>query len=87
MTSPLSALTDQQRRTLNILRECGWLYKKAAARLKVPEATVRSRVHMMLRRADLPDRAELAYWMALEDATTGQIRHIRSHSEHPLQPE
>ena len=71
-------LTRQQRDTLQVLRECGWLYKHAAQRLAVPESTVRTRVHSMLRRTRLPDRAELAYWLAVEDAKTGQIAHIRS---------
>ncbi|MEA2678043.1 MAG: hypothetical protein QOJ81_2184 [Chloroflexota bacterium] len=84
MTSPLAALTLQQLETLRVLRESGWLYKKAAVKLHVPEATVRSRVHQMLKRSGLPDRAELAYWLAASDAQAGKLMDIRSISERPF---
>lgn len=82
--SPLLQLTRQQRDTLRILRESGWLYKRAAKRLNVPEATIRTRVHNMLRRTQLPDRAELAYWLAVEDVDAGKPIDIRSLFERPF---
>jgi DNA-binding NarL/FixJ family response regulator len=65
--NPLSEATLLQRETLMVLRASGWLYKEAAARLGVPEATVRTRIHQLLRRTRLPDRAEAAYWLGRLD--------------------
>lgn len=78
MTSPLDALTTQQRRTLRVLRDCGWLYKLAAVDLDVSEIAVRTSVHRMLKRSGLPDRAELAYWLAVEHVHAGGPVDIRS---------
>lgn len=71
MTSPLSALTRRQRETLQVLHEAGWLYKDAAHDLDVPEATVRTRVYHMVKRAKLRHRSELAYWLGVEHAARG----------------
>lgn len=65
--NPLVLLPERQLATLRVLRECGWLYKCAAAALRCPEGTIRSRVHRMLEVTGLPDRAELAYHLALLD--------------------
>ncbi len=61
--NPLDRATRMQMHTLRVLRQSGWLYKDAAKELGVPEATVRTRIHHLLRRCDLPDRAEAAYWL------------------------
>lgn len=61
--NPLDRATRRQMHTLRVLRESGWLYKVAAQRLGIPEATVRTRIHHLVRRCDLPNRAEAAYWL------------------------
>lgn len=86
MTSRLADLTEKQRKTLLVLRSNDWLYTAAAAELGIPEATVRTRVHQMLIRCKLPHRAELAYWLALEDASMGRAIDNRSLSEQAFYP-
>ena len=67
-SNPLARASEQQLETLRELRRAGWLYKRAAARLGVPEATVRTRIFRLLAATGLPDRAEAAYQLALLDA-------------------
>lgn len=65
--SPLDRLTPTQRRVLRALHESGWLYKRASAQLGVPESTLRTTVHRAVARAGVSDRAELAYWLGVDD--------------------
>lgn len=69
----LARLTPGQLRTLRVLHQSGWLYKEAAARLGVPNATVRTTVHRAVLRAGVSDRAQLAYSMGVSD----QLRWLR----------
>ena len=66
----LARLTPGQLRALRILHLSGWLYKEAAARLGVPEATVRTTIHRAVLRAGVSDRAELAYALGAADQRT-----------------
>lgn len=51
-----------------MLHDNGWLYKRAAEALGMPESTVRTTVHRAVARAGVSDRADLAYWLGVEDA-------------------
>ena len=68
--SPLHRLTIGQRHVLRVLYQCRWNYADAGARLKVPEATVRSTVSRAIARAKVDARDDLAYWLGQEDALT-----------------
>lgn len=72
----LARLTPSQLVALRILHQSGWLYKEAAARLGVPEATVRTTIHRAVLRAGASHRAELAY--ALGAADQRRWQHIRT---------
>lgn len=77
-TNPFLRLTRQQRDTFRLLHECGWLYKAAAERRGVPEATIRTTVHRARLRANVGSRSELAYWMGVADMDIRSVSHTRS---------
>jgi hypothetical protein len=79
----LARLTAGQLRALRVLHQSGWLYKEAAFRLGVPEATVRTTVHRALLRAGATDRAQLAYSMGAADQRRLSRRDaLRAAAEH-----
>lgn len=69
--NPLHRLTRHQRRVLRVMHESGWSYADAAARLEMPESSVRNAVSRAIIRAGVKDRSALAYWLGREDALTG----------------
>ena len=76
-STPLDLLTARQLRILRVLSESGWLYKVAADRLGMPEATVRTTIHRAARRAGMSARTDLAYWLGVQDGYDGSGRDRR----------
>jgi hypothetical protein len=70
----LERLTPGQAHALRILHQSGWLYKEAAARLGVPEASVRTTIHRAVLRAGASDRAQLAYALGAADQRRSTYR-------------
>ena len=65
--NPLHRLTRGQRQVLRALHDSGWSYTDAAARLRMPESSVRNAVSRAIVRAKVKDRSALAYWLGRED--------------------